>query len=71
MIMKIKTTSPRPVIVMAGAVLLLSLSGCRQRTADNMEPSGDTVEVVINPAASEVITPSDTITTIDIKDNEN
>ena len=35
--------------------LLASLSGCKGRTAENMEPTGDTVEVVVMQNANEGI----------------
>lgn len=35
-------------ILLTATVLSLSFSGCKGRTADNMVPSGDTVEVVIS-----------------------
>lgn len=68
--MKIKFYRPRPAIFMGGAVLLLSLGACRQRTADNMVPDGDTVEVIVNPSATPE-NATDTLTTIDIHTDEN
>lgn len=35
----------------AGALSFLCLTACKGRTADNVEPTGDTVEVVISPWA--------------------
>ena len=39
---------PQAAILLVAAVLSLSFSACKGRTADNMVPSGDTVEVVIS-----------------------
>lgn len=59
--MRIKNylSRPRAVIMMMAAALPLLLSGCKGRTAENMTPTGDTVEVVINPADTQ--TSPDTI----------
>ncbi|MBD5299713.1 MAG: hypothetical protein HDS22_07080 [Bacteroides sp.] len=41
--------------VMAIAMLATGLTGCKGRTTDNVEPTGDTIEVVIDaPDTAEV-----------------
>lgn len=46
------TIKPRTAIIMAVAVLSLSLCACKGRRASDMTPGGDTIEVVINNATS-------------------
>lgn len=41
---------PLAVIFMTAAALSFSLCACKGRTASNMTPTGDTVEVVVKPA---------------------
>lgn len=43
-------TTHRKLMASAGALLLAAglLCGCKGRTAENMEPTGDTVEVTIS-----------------------
>lgn len=45
--MNAKNINLRPTVLLAGVALLLALSACKGRTTENMEPTGDTVEVVI------------------------
>lgn len=51
-----KFIKPRTAILMAVAVLSLSLVSCKGRRASDMVPSGDTVEVVV-PASETENTP--------------
>ncbi|MCH5229050.1 MAG: hypothetical protein J1F12_03525 [Muribaculaceae bacterium] len=39
------------------AIVMFSAGGCKGRTAENMEPTGDTIEVVVKSANSEEIKP--------------
>ena len=44
----------RPAVVICGcAVLLLSLGACQGRRASNMEPTGETIECVIDSAPTD------------------
>ena len=45
--MNAKNINLRPTVLLAGVALLLALSACKGRTTENMEPTGDTVDVVI------------------------
>lgn len=47
-------------ILVATAAVLLLFGACKGRTMQNMEPTGDTVEVEIVPAATDTVT-TDTI----------
>lgn len=38
----------RKTILLVASACILLLGGCKGRTADNMVPNGDTVEVIIN-----------------------
>ncbi len=49
--MKKSFFKPRPAIILAAAVLSLSLCACKGRRATDMVPNGDTVEVVIESAS--------------------
>lgn len=54
--------------VMAAAMtlVLLSLTGCKGRTMENMTPTGDTVEVVPDTiAADDGVTVADTVAAVD------
>ncbi len=45
----------------AAVAVLLGLGSCKGRTMENMEPTGETVEVVIGQE-DQVVTPGDSIT---------
>ena len=56
-----KTKKQKTMAAVIGAAVVVSaavsLSSCKGRTADNMEPTGETVEVILD----ETIAPVDTI----------
>lgn len=47
----------RTAIILSAATLVLILSACKGRTMENMEPSGETVEVNIDTVADVADTP--------------
>lgn len=68
--MDIRNNMPR-LAVMASAAMMLLFGSCKGRTADNMEPSGQTVEVVISEPATADSTVNDTIAQIELSKDEN
>lgn len=45
--------------VVATTVVLLTAGGCKGRTMENMEPTGDTVELIVNTPDSTVEMPAE------------
>ena len=67
--MTIKNNMPR-VAIMAGAAMMLLFGSCKGRTASNMVPTGETVEVVISePATADSEASNDTIAQISLDEN--
>lgn len=60
------------VAFMAAAAMMLLFASCQGRTAHNVEPKGETIEVVIGePDAADSEASTDTIAQIEISQDEN
>lgn len=68
--MNVRNSMPR-LAVMAGAAMMLLFGSCKGRTADNMEPTGQTVEVVISEPTTADSAVNDTIVQIELSKDEN
>ena len=55
----------------AGAAMVLLLASCQGRTTDNMVPKGETVEVVVAPAADKAEASDSLTNNNDTIQNEN
>ncbi|MDE6537219.1 MAG: hypothetical protein K2M13_04190 [Muribaculaceae bacterium] len=59
--MKITTIKAVAATFVAATAVLSGLTSCKGRTMDNMEPTGDTVEVVIDNSAAEAMIKADSV----------
>lgn len=59
--MKITTIKAVAATFVAATAVLSGLTSCKGRTMDNMEPTGDTVEVVIDNSAEEAMIKADSV----------
>lgn len=59
------------VAFMAAAAMMLLFASCKGRTVENMEPTGETVEVVISEPTTADSAINDTIAQIEISQDEN